>query len=284
MSLYSSTTTIFAAGAVSLLLLIAIIGLENPFTYLRKALERLIRSGQWVWLSMALVLVLGSNWLELRLETRYSDVITWDYTNAAAEIGSGFLLALQRLEWAPLTHLLTYVYVIIFPLLGIASVLVYSRERDWESLRRLGLGLVINYAVALPFYLLFPVNEAWAGDAGIRFLIPSVFPGFETIYRPMSGLDNCFPSLHTSLALTYALVALQSSHRRLSAAIGAGAGLVMLSTLYLGVHWVVDMLAGVILAVGASGYLTSAITAWAQRSSGSLWRETVRHAPASRGQ
>lgn len=283
MSLYSSTATIFTVGAASLLLLIAIIGRENPFRYLRTSLERLIRSGQWVWLGMALILVLGSNWVELQLEIRYADVITWDYTNAAAEIGTGFLLALQRLEWAPLTHLLTYVYVIIFPLLGIASALVYSRERDWESLRRLGLGLVINYAVALPFYLLFPVKEAWAGDAGIRFLIPSVFPGFETIYRPMSGLDNCFPSLHTSLALTYALVALQSSNRRLSAVIGTAAGLVMLSTLYLGVHWVPDMLGGVILAVAASGYLTGAVTAWVQRSSGSLLQGTVRHAPASRG-
>lgn len=282
MSLYSSTATIVATGAVSLLLLIGVIGRENPIAYIRTALERLARSGEWVWLGLALISVLGSNWLELQLENRYTDVITWDYTNAAAEIGSGFLTALQRLEWAPVTHLLTYVYVIIFPLLGIASALVYCRQRDWESFRRMGLGLVINYAVALPFYLLFPVKEAWAGGAGVRFLIPSVFPGFETIYRPMSGLDNCFPSLHTSVALTYALVALQSGHRRLAAVIGTAAGLVMLSTLYLGVHWVPDMLGGVVLAVAASGYLSAVVTAWGQRTAGSLWRGTGRHVPVSR--
>jgi len=110
--------------------------------------------------------------------------------------------------------------------------------------------------VALPFYILMPVKEAWAAAMGIRFLIPEVYPLFEAQYRPLSGLDNCFPSLHTSLALTFALVAWRSGYRRLGIVLSAAAGLVMISTLYLGVHWFLDMLVGVVLAVAASGYMT----------------------------
>ncbi|HWI61267.1 MAG TPA: phosphatase PAP2 family protein, partial [Symbiobacteriaceae bacterium] len=160
-----------------------------------------------------------------------------------------------RFEWDPLTHSLTFVYIIVFPLLMLSSLVVYSARNDLESLKRLLTGYWLNYLVAVPFYIWMPVKEAWAGTAGVRFLIPVAYPAFEAEYRVYSALDNCFPSLHTSLAVTYALIAWRCGYRRLAIVLSVAAGLVMLSTLYLGVHWVPDLFAGVALATVASGWL-----------------------------
>ncbi len=226
---------------------------RNPLITLRNAVLWLLREPRFRVGMLSVLAVLALNSLETRVEQSMNN--PWDFTPQVAQIGAGILLWLQRFEWAPLTHLLTYVYIVLFPLFGLASVAVYAARRDWDSLKRLFLGFCANYLVALPFYLLVPVNEAWAGGVGVRFLIPQVYPAFEAQYRPFSGLDNCFPSLHTSLALTYALVAWRNGYRRLALVLTAGAGLVMLSTLYLGVHWALDMFAGAALALLASGYV-----------------------------
>lgn len=226
---------------------------QNPVAMTAKALHTLRHDPRALPLLLGVAGVLVMNSLESRLEGLSTTRVTWDFTADVAQFGTGLLLGLQRLEWAPATHALTFVYIFLFQVLGIGSVLVYAALKDWTSLKRLFYGFFINYLVALPFYLFVPVKEAWAGGVGVKFLIPSVYPLFESQYRLLSALDNCFPSLHTSLALTYALVAVRSGHAGLARLLCIGAGLVMLSTLYLGVHWPLDMLAGICLAAVASG-------------------------------
>jgi membrane-associated phospholipid phosphatase len=204
---------------------------------------------------MAAVAMFVVDSVETHFEPWIGSHITWDFTQQLGHAGTNLLLAIQRLEWFPLTHVMTFIYVVAFPLFMLTGLVVYSAHGDWEAAKRLLTGYYLNYLVALPFYIFVPVKEAWAGGMGVRFLIPLIYPGFETQYRPYSGLDNCFPSLHTSLALTYALVAWRCGYRRLAIVLTIGAGLVMFSTLYLGIHWIPDMFAGAALAVLASGVL-----------------------------
>jgi membrane-associated phospholipid phosphatase len=64
----------------------------------------------------------------------------------------------------------------------------------------------------------------------------------ETI-RPISALDNCFPSFHVSMTVITALVCYVYEVRmtRMVAALG---GIVIVSTFVLGIHWIPDMIAG----------------------------------------
>lgn len=113
--------------------------------------------------------------------------------------------------------------------------------------------VIINYAVAIPFYLFFPVNEVWSyPPAAVEFRMLDVFPSFEENYRQLSGLDNCFPSLHTSISVTVALLASQSGNRRWAIFTSISALIVIFSIFYLGIHWLTDMIAGTILAITAS--------------------------------
>lgn len=216
MWLFSSLTTIPTASVITLLLIVWAATRANPLAQLWSALAGLVREPRALTGLVMVLALLAVNKLENQTEAHLR--LPWDLTDIAASLGTDLILL-----------------------------------RDWETLRRLFTGFALNYGIALPFYLLVPVKEAWAGDAGVRFLIPTVYPAFETQYRPLSGLDNCFPSLHTSLALTFALIAWQAGYRRLAGLLTLGAGLVMLSTLYLGVHWVPDMFAGMALALVAAG-------------------------------
>jgi membrane-associated phospholipid phosphatase len=194
------------------------------------------------------------NWVENRFEEYLALWIPWDYTPFVARFGTDWLLATQRLEWAPLTDLLVYVYVILFPVLPLISIFIYAYHTDLRAVRILFRNFVNTYLVALPFYLFAPVREAWTEGLGVRFLIPSLYPGFEEQFRPWSALDNAFPSLHTSLAITVALVAWRSGYRRFALVLGAIAVVVAFSTLYLGVHWILDMIGGVVLAFGVAAF------------------------------
>jgi membrane-associated phospholipid phosphatase len=113
--------------------------------------------------------------------------------------------------------------------------------------------------IALPFYFLFPVKEMWAGNPEkVRLLVDLVSPAVMEAYRANSALDNCFPSLHTSLALTVAIVASRGEGRRAAAVLWILAVAVVLSTLHLGIHWLTDIGAGIVLAI-ALGRRLSAI-------------------------
>lgn len=79
-----------------------------------------------------------------------------------------------------------------------------------------------------------------------------VFPKFEQEYRPLSGLNNCFPSLHTSISVTMALLAFRSGNRRWMVITSISAVVIVFGIFYLGIHWLTDMIGGTLLAVLAS--------------------------------
>lgn len=134
-----------------------------------------------------------------------------------------------------------------------ASLGVYLLDKNRVMLYATCYAIIINYAVAIPFYLYFPVNEVWSYvPAGVRFTMLDVFPKFEQEYRPLSGLNNCFPSLHTSISVTMALLAFRSGNRRWMVITSISAVVIVFGIFYLGIHWLTDMIGGTLLAVLAS--------------------------------
>jgi membrane-associated phospholipid phosphatase len=63
---------------------------------------------------------------------------------------------------------------------------------------------------------------------------------------------NVFPSMHAALSITVFLVAVSTHDEfpRWTGVAGVLVASILLSTLYLGVHWVTDLVAGGVLAVG----------------------------------
>ena len=142
-------------------------------------------------------------------------------------------------------------YVFAFPAIIWVSLAYYNFKNDMKMMTALLFALFLNYLIAFPFYVFFPVNEVWSSSSQVRPLMHEVYRSFEGEYRVFSGMNNCFPSLHTSLSLTMALLATLTPYKRLARVLQVSAGLIILSTLYLGIHWLTDVIGGVFTAVVA---------------------------------
>lgn len=219
----------------------------------------LVNSRVYALLLAAVLFILFINKLELMLEEKLD--IRYDFTQAIYNLeGETVRFFQSAFEHYGVTLFVAFFYVIVFPALLIASIGIYTFTQQYKLYYTLLIAIFVNYVVAIPFYLFFPVFEVWSfAPSGVRFLMLDVYPDFEETYRNMSGLNNCFPSLHTSLSVTIALTAWKSKQHLWKWFAAFSAVVVIFSIFYLGIHWITDMFAGVLLgwiAVKSGSYLS----------------------------
>ena len=250
--LYQSMNHIALYTAIIVVFLIWTSTRRNPFLALIEIGKELLRSYKFLLLVVAMFGVLALNKYELQIEKKMH--LSSDFTAFVFGIEGHFVQSLQHLFYSPwLTPIIVFFYIFMLQSVIAASLGVYLVDNNKVMLYATCYAIIINYAVAIPFYLYFPVNEVWSyAPAGVRFVMLDVFPKFEEEYRPLSGLNNCFPSLHTSISVTMALLAFKSGNRRWMVITGVTAVVIVFGIFYLGIHWLTDMLGGTLLAVLAS--------------------------------
>jgi membrane-associated phospholipid phosphatase len=137
-----------------------------------------------------------------------------------------------------------YVFLLVFPLL--AALITAERP----LLRRTAFAYTINYAVGMTCYLLFVAYGPRNTVPVVQPLLFDLLPRFQLLTSEVNANTNVFPSLHTSLSLTVALLAVDTREtfpRWTPIAVFLAASIV-LSTMVLGIHWVTDVVAGAVLA------------------------------------
>ncbi|NGM81914.1 phosphatase PAP2 family protein [Paenibacillus sp. 7124] len=234
---------------VIVFLLIGLVSRQNPFKAVVYLAKEILRSYKLVLLIAGMSGVLALNKYELQIEKKMH--LTSDFTGFVFGLEGHFVQGVQHLFYAPwLTPIIVFFYVFMLQSVLAASLGVYLMDKNRLLLYATCYAVILNYAIAIPFYLYFPVNEVWSyAPAGVRFVMLDVFPRFEQEYRALSGLDNCFPSLHTSISLTSALLAFRSGNRRWMTIAGISAAVIIFGIFYLGIHWLTDMVGGTLLAV-----------------------------------
>ena len=141
-----------------------------------------------------------------------------------------------------------------------------ARAPGREPFRVFALAVTVDYAISLPFFLFFPVPERWAYPESGAILLSDLWaPELIEVFRPISGLDNCFPSFHVSLTVVMVALAFLYRLRYRWSALWIGL-LITLSTSVLGIHWLTDIAAGL-----ATGILAVAIARLMDRST--TWPE-----------
>jgi len=196
-----------------------------------------------------------------------------DFTHAVHAFEGEAVARVQgALAWLPLTWFLGFVYVVVFPSLVFVAIFVFDHLRNRRGLAMVMIGYALNYLFVLPFYLFFPVREVFhfyrhdLGSPGVRLLLDDIGEVVMRAYRAMSGLDNCFPSFHTSLAVTIALVCWHVGRRRFGWVITFLAVANVFSTIYLGIHWVTDVVGGVLVGVVSYWLALRWSRRWAERA------------------
>jgi membrane-associated phospholipid phosphatase len=250
--LYQSMNHIVLYTVALVVILVWIGARRNPIMALVEIGKEMLRSYKFLLLMAGMFGVLVLNKYELQIEEKMH--LSSDYTSFVFGLEGHFVQAVQDIFYSPwLTPIIVFFYIFMLQSVLAASLGVYLLDKNRVMLYATCYAIIINYAVAIPFYLYFPVNEVWSYvPAGVRFTMLDVFPKFEQEYRPLSGLNNCFPSLHTSISVTMALLAFRSGNRRWMVITSISAVVIVFGIFYLGIHWLTDMIGGTLLAVLAS--------------------------------
>ena len=202
-------------------------------------------------LTLVLVLLFGLNLMENAIETRVKGG-----AGVGTALGHQISEALHGLEGyfvfqghdatnAFAIYGYSVSYFFLFPLLGVSVAVALALRREIAPFRVFSLSVVGVYAISLPFFLFFPVIERWAHpDSGATLLSDKWTSTLIETIRPISGLDNSFPSFHVSLTVAIIVLAYLFRVRMRNAILPLGAT-VVLSTYFLGIHWIADILAGV---------------------------------------
>lgn len=184
---------------------------------------------------------------------RLSEAIGLDVTPWLYGLEGEFVAHLQALVPAAMVPLVSAVYVIGFAVLLVAPLVVYFFAA-LDRLKALIVAYAVNYGVGFVCYtLLIAYGPRTYLDGQVVGLMFERFPAVRHLTGAVSVSSNVFPSLHTSLSVTVLLFAWRTRRRfpalfLIVAPLSLG---VVLSTMVLGIHWASDVVAGLLLALGA---------------------------------
>lgn len=197
-----------------------------------------------------LVLALGVTSLIRAVGPDISWSIGYNLSPLIFEIEGKFVAWLQTFQTPTATTYFSLIYVYGYAYLLAFPVIAYGLAERMRPIRVLVLAYVLNYMIGLGLYILFiaygPRNYL-VGEG----LLYSIWPESQFLTSQVNVNTNVFPSLHTSLSVTVAMLAVwtRDLYPRWPPVAVVMAASVCLSTMYLGIHWGIDVLAGTALAV-----------------------------------
>ncbi|WP_243450270.1 phosphatase PAP2 family protein [Desulfosporosinus sp. Sb-LF] len=157
----------------------------------------------------------------------------------------GWMFRVIQTPW--LTDYFRWIYANGFTLPVLIPVYRSFLAKDSLKMIRYSLSAhVLQFVLIFPFYLTIHVNEVWY-----------VLGHPDGMARQLSAADaavvvvNCFPSMHTSIAFAMLLLAWREKDKLFRWIWTFFCVSVIYSTLYLEIHWVTDVIAGIFLAIAA---------------------------------
>ncbi|MDS0474017.1 phosphatase PAP2 family protein [Natrinema sp. 1APR25-10V2] len=200
----------------------------------------------------ALIVVLLINRVARQTAPAISREIGIHLTATFYNLEGEFILIFQSIASAELTAYFSTVYVFGYTFLLIFPVIAYFTLSDTRIFRRLLTAYALNYALGLVLYILViaygPRNVMPAELAPT--MLYDTHPQYQYLTREVNANTNVFPSLHTSLSATVATFAAmtRSAFPKWFPVAVVLAASVAISTMYLGIHWGIDVTAGLLLA------------------------------------
>jgi len=197
-----------------------------------------------------LVVVLGINSQVRTTGVDLSWVIGFNITQTLYAIEGTVVATLQSAVPSWLTLYFGYVYVYGYAFLLVFPLLAGMVAAERRYLRHTAFAYIVNYTLGMCCYLLF-VSYGPRNYAIVEPLLFDMLPRFQLLTSEVNANTNVFPSLHTSLSVTVALLAIRDHEtfpKWTPVAVFLAVSIV-LSTMVLGIHWATDVVAGAALAV-----------------------------------
>jgi membrane-associated phospholipid phosphatase len=187
------------------------------------------------------------------IEVRFidSDVTKWvgvDYANNIRDIEGDLVYSFSQ-NWIPgILHFFVLIYIAVYPFTLWFSPLYFIVSDKKESMKALAYGLLIIYAVSLPFYLFVPVTNVYT-YYNVNSALETVIPSIENFFYTTTTHNNCLPSLHTAMTILIAYSVSLTNNKKLTYFTYFVMICVIISVIYLSIHWLTDVLTGIALSL-----------------------------------
>jgi membrane-associated phospholipid phosphatase len=238
----------------------AIVGVDRLRAFRPRALERLrLLLPYLVFLGGVLAV---NSWLR-DVGPELSWIVGWRITGWIVSVEGSFVASLQSYANPALTAYFSYTYIYGYVFLLVFPIVAYVLLPETRPVRETVIAYSLNYGLGVLCYVLFIAY-------GPRNVMPDLvdqllytnWPESQLVTSEVNANVNVFPSLHTSLAVTVAALSYRTrdAYPAWFPIATLLAVSVVISTMYLGIHWGIDVFAGVVLAavsVGGAAWLTS---------------------------
>jgi len=152
---------------------------------------------------------------------------------------------------ASMTNLMALLYQLLMPVVFVTSFFIWYRNR--HTFGKFVTAILLTSYAALVTFLLLPTVPPWLGGAASNLVRASGMGSIPAFLAPIAILFQpnefaAFPSLHAAYMIICTYFLLKIDRRIGGAAVVLTVG-ILLSTLYLGQHYLVDLLAGAAYAI-----------------------------------
>lgn len=213
-----------------------------------------------------LLVVLLINRVARQRAPRLSREVGIHLTSLFYNIEGEFILVFQSIATPELTAYFSAIYVYGYTFLLVFPVIAYFTLSDTRLFRRLLTAYALNYGIGLLLYIFIiaygPRNLMPAEVAPT--MLYDTNPQYQYLTREVNSNTNVFPSLHTSLSATVAAFAAitRSEFPKWFPVAVVLAASVAISTMYLGIHWGIDVTAGLLLAAACVALSDTLVGRW----------------------
>ncbi|WP_227357603.1 phosphatase PAP2 family protein [Haladaptatus salinisoli] len=199
-----------------------------------------------------LIIILVVNKVAREYGPDLSWIIGWNITGLIYTIEGDFVGQIQLIATPSLTTYFSFIYIYGYIFILVFPFIVYFSHPEVYPLKETAIAYAVNYGIGLICYILFI-------SYGPRNMIPdivdpllySTYPQSQILTGEVNANTNVFPSLHTSLSVSVALLAYKTREMYLAWTLVAipTAASIVIATMYLGIHWGTDVFAGILLGV-----------------------------------
>lgn len=173
-------------------------------------------------------------------------VVNWDALFSRIPLNDPSVFRVLNHPWLTQKMVWVYNYGFAFAIWG--AVIRSFLTRDWRKMLRYTLAThVLQTPLIIPFYNAVELHEVWWV---LGLPDPLGRPSFMDAYHVKLNAQNAFPSMHTSIAFAVMLLALRERGPVFKWGMTAYTAALIFSTLYLQIHWTIDVFAGLAFGYG----------------------------------